>query len=302
LSVVAGTDVDPERAPTARHRTRPTRLLLLALAAGIVMVIAYVVFMRTFPGQRLDDLAFEGRKATYLSARRASTFLVRHLTIPAVLAGVALILVMAARRGTWRAGAVAVASIGASVLGARLLKLLLPRPELSELANATYDNTFPSGHSAAVMATALAVLSVGGDAFRRTVMPLAVVGVVGYSAAMVGSGWHRPSDVGGGLMLAVVVVSVATALRVLREGPVVLVPLGWQAQDLGRLVLAVSVVPAVLVMTVNNPPSDPRYSLGLYVASVVAAAVLGTLGVLGFVAAMGRSSPAEVSEAGTTPR
>lgn len=300
--MVTGPDVDPDRGPTARRRTRPTRLFLLALLAGVVVLVAYVVFMRTFPGQRLDDLAFEGRKATYLSARRAATFLVRHLTVPAVMVGVACILVQAARRSTWRAGAVAIAAVAASILGARLLKALLPRPELSELANATYDNTFPSGHSAAIMATVLAVLSVGGDGFRRAMMPLGVVGVVGYSAAMVGSGWHRPSDVGGGLMLAVVVVSVATGLRVLREAPVVLVPLGWQARDLGRLVLAVSVVPAVLVMTVNNPPSDPRYSLLLYVTSVVAAAVLGTLGVLGFVAAMGRASPAEVNAAGTTPR
>ncbi|MFN7151425.1 MAG: phosphatase PAP2 family protein, partial [Microthrixaceae bacterium] len=261
-----------------------------------------VVFMRTFPGQRLDDLAFEGRKATYLSARRASAFLVRHLTIPAVLAGVAGILVLATRRGVWRAGLVAVASIAATVLGARLLKLLLPRPELSELANATHDNTFPSGHSAAIMATALALLSVGGDAFRRTMLPLAVVGVVGYSAAMVGSGWHRPSDVGGGLMLAVAVVSVATGLMDRREGAGAVAPLGWQARDLGRLMLAVSVVPAVLVVTVNNPPSDSRYWLWLYVTSVVVAAVLGTLGVLGFVAAMGRSSPAEINEAGTTRR
>ncbi len=300
--MVAGPDVDPEGAPTARRRTRPTRLLLLALAAGAVIVVAYVVFMRTFPGQRLDDLAFEGRKATYLSARRAANSLVRYLTIPAVLVGAVWTVVLAARRRVWRAGVVAVASIPASVLGARLLKLVLPRPQLSELANATYDNTFPSGHSAAIMAAVLAVLSVGGDGFRRAMMPLAVVGVVGYAAAMVASGWHRPSDVGGGFMLAVVVVSVATAWWVQREDPVVLVPLGWQTRDLVRLVLAVSVVPAVLVMTVNNPPSDPRYPLVLYVSAVVAAAVLGTLGVIGFVAAMGRASPAEVSAAGTAPR
>ena len=299
--MVSGPDVDPERAPTARRRTRPARLLLLALAAGAVVVGAHVVFVRTFPGQRLDDLAFEGRKATYLSSRRAANSVVRYLTLPAVLAGAVWALVLAARRGRWLAGVVAVASIPASVLGARLLKLL-PRPELSELANATYDNTFPSGHSAAIMAAVLAVLSVGGDGFRRAMMPVAVVGVVGYSAAMVASGWHRPSDVGGGFMLAVVVVSVATAWRVQREAPVVLETLGWQTRDLVRLVLAVSVVPAVLVMTVNNPPSDPRYSLGLYVTAVVVAAVLGTLGVIGFVAAMGRAAPVEGSAAGTAQR
>jgi hypothetical protein len=173
---------------------------------------------------------------------------------------------------------------------------------LSELANATYDNTFPSGHSAAIMAAVLAVLSVGGDGFRRAMMPVAVVGVVGYAVAMVASGWHRPSDVGGGFMLAVVVVSLATAWRVQQDGHVVLETSGWQTRDLVRLVLAVSVVPAVLVMTVNNPPSDPRYSLALYVTSVATAAVLGALGVLGFVAAMGSAAPTELSAAGTAPR
>ena len=298
MSVAAVPELDPGSARTGRGGARPIRLFVLALLAGLLSVTAYVLFVRTFPGQRLDDLAFEGRKSTYLSARRTGAFLVRHLTVPAVVAGAITVLVMTARRRNWVAGIVALGCVPATVLAARALKALLPRPEISELANATYENTFPSGHSAAIMASVLAILSAGDDRFRRRAMPVAVVAVVGYSAAMVSSGWHRSSDVGGGLLLALVVVATATGFRVLREDPMEPAPLGWKAVDLGRLVLAVSLVLAVLVMTVNNPPADPRYSLLLYVVSVVAAAVVGTLGVVGFVAAMHSASVSGVKGTG----
>lgn len=279
-------DIDVDGPVAGSMSTRPGRLFVLALVGVVLLATAYVLSVRTFPGQRLDDLAFEGRKATYLTARRASTFLVDHLTVPAVVCGALAILAVSARRRNWLAGGVAVLSIVGTIGAARLLKAVLPRPEISDLANATLDNTFPSGHSAAILATLLAGLSIGSDRFRRLAMPLAVVTVVGYSTAMIGSGWHRPSDVGGGLFLAVAVVSLATGARSLREGPVAVAPTGWSAGDLGRLLLAVSVVPAVLVVTVHNPPADPRHSLALYVVSVVTAAVIGTSGILAFVAAM----------------
>src|SRR5207237_6468526 len=80
--------------------------------------------------------------------------------------------------------------------------------------------SFPSGHATVAMALALAVVVVSPRVLRA---PLAVAGAV-YAAAvgisLVALGWHYPSDVLGGFIVAAAWSAAAVAvLRVWREPP-----------------------------------------------------------------------------------
>jgi len=203
-----------------QRRVQALQMFLFSMLAAAVFVGLYLIFVKTAPGQRFDDIAFEGRKATRLAVRRPVTFAVRLLTVPFVVLGCMVIAVDTVRRGWWRTGAAALGSVALTILLARSLKGDLVRPELINLAYASSRNSFPSGHIAAVMAVLLAALSACEEWVRSALAALGAFGTAAATAALLGSGWHRPSDVLAGLALAVVVVSLTTSLRLLvLQGP-----------------------------------------------------------------------------------
>ncbi len=108
------------------------------------------------------------------------------------------------RRRPW-AAASAVLLFAGTILLAEVLKLVLPRPDLSQLEDRPlFDgiNTFPSGHATIATSLVLALLLVSSARARPWV---AVVGLVWAATATWGTlaaGWHRPSDAVGGILLA----------------------------------------------------------------------------------------------------
>jgi len=201
-------DAGPGRRPglTERARDLPRNLVALWLGAGIGVFLLYLLVVRTYWGQRLDEHAFVGHDFFSSRAAQADSFL-RIVSIGSLLLAIALIAAVAVIRRRPRLALIAAASIGISLVSTEILKLvLLERPPL--VPSYIFDNSYPSGHTTVGMSVAVAAMLVVP---RRLVLPTAVgAGIFGsaFGVAVVAAGWHRPSDAVGAFL---VVLSVGAA-------------------------------------------------------------------------------------------
>lgn len=180
-------------------------LLLWGVLGAAVLMVTYLVMVRLGVGQRLDFSAFEGRKWTLLWARRRSTMAVRVLTPATIVVVVGAGTIVAFRLRGMAAAAATALSVPAAAFLARVLKASLPRDELLSGSWITSANTYPSGHTAAIVTTALVAVSVSPPRWRPLTSGAAVLGVAAHTVGMSGTGWHRPSDLVGGIGLGVLV-------------------------------------------------------------------------------------------------
>jgi membrane-associated phospholipid phosphatase len=116
----------------------------------------------------------------------------------ALLAGVALY-----RKRPRHAIAVVVLLLGASMLTQTLKVLLEYKRYHPFLDNAQVGpNSFPSGHATASMALAFAAVLVAPPAWRRAVALGGALFALAVSESIMLLGWHFPSDVAGGFLVA----------------------------------------------------------------------------------------------------
>jgi membrane-associated phospholipid phosphatase len=181
-----------------------SRTLLLGVAgcAGLFCVILFLAYLS--PAARdLDVQALQGfvglRSEHTLGLPRKISHLGDEFWVGiegAILATVALL------RGRARAAVAVVALLAVTSVSSQLLKTLFayPRPEASFARIAA--EAFPSGHSTAIMALAIAGVIVAPARMR----PLAglVGGAIAVTVALsvLSGGSHFPSDVAGGFLLA----------------------------------------------------------------------------------------------------
>jgi len=185
---------------------------VLALACALALVLAYVVFVRTHAGQRVDEAALSGRLAS-LHARHAADQLLTTISVGS-LALVLVLLVGQAllRRHVAQAVVAVVVVLGAVALTELLKHVVLPRPEL--VPTAIPHNSFPSGHTTTAFAVGIAAALAAPPRWRRAVAAGALVYGTAIGVATIAAGWHRPSDVAGALLVvtgwaAAVVLAVA---------------------------------------------------------------------------------------------
>lgn len=179
-----------------------------------------------------------------------------------ILIALGLVAVAVARGRLRQAMAIAFL-VGATSISSQVLKALLayPREETHALGAYVYPAAFPSGHSTAAMTLA----ACGVLAAPRAVRPLAaglgalLALAVGYSVVTLG--WHYPSDVVGGYLLATIWTLVVVAgLQVAEQR--------WP-QRVGR-----TKVSAALTRIVDRLTEAGLVALALAAAAVVAMAVL----------------------------
>jgi membrane-associated phospholipid phosphatase len=179
--------------------------VLLAAAAGCV-VVAVVVYAATVHAgvlQRADVRVLSGfRSVVGARSWRAANSL-SHVFDPLsfFLLGALVAFVGLARGRPRLALAAAAAMLGAN-LTTQMLKSALTSPRPSLLGSPVGTHAWPSGHSTAAMSLALALVLVSPGRLRPYV---AAVGgllavAVGYSVLLLG--WHYPSDVVGGYLMA----------------------------------------------------------------------------------------------------
>ncbi len=190
------------------------RLVAWSMLGAGTLVLTYLLMVRLGAGQWLDDVALDGRKSTRLAARRAVAAAVRLLTPAAVVVVTGWSVVVAARlRGVAAALAAGAATL-ATVALARVLKSGLPRDDRLVESFVGPENSYPSGHTAVAVTLALMAISVSPPRWRAAVTTAAVVAIGFHTVGMAGTGWHRPSDLVGGIGLAVMVSAIASLVVV----------------------------------------------------------------------------------------
>jgi len=188
-------------------RFRPSLLLALAGLAVAAGAVVGVVACWVPLGLWVDGHSFAGFVSlndsplvnavshVFSDSANALPFTV----VAAVLLGTAL-----KTKGPRRMGAVALLLAGANASSQALKPYALPVRDTSQWTGVPHLDlpSFPSGHATASMSLALAAVLVAPRAYRPLVSALGVVYTVGVGLALPILGWHYPSDVAGGYLLA----------------------------------------------------------------------------------------------------
>ncbi len=256
--------------------------LLAALACLVGLVIAGVLALAV-PGAHERDAAmlhgFLGLDRP--SVHRAIWFLA-HLcdTLPYACAGLLCIAFALARRRGWRALAVA-CLLAVTGITTQLLKHALAQPRLEHwLTEQVATNSWPSGHSTAAMTLALCAILVAPPALRALAAMLGGAFAVGVGYAVLVLGWHYPSDVLGGFLVAGLWTSLAVAVLHRVEAPEparrpVWEPLAGLAAGAG---VVAAVVLGVRADTVALYTSErPTFAVGAITIALLALALVTTV-------------------------
>jgi membrane-associated phospholipid phosphatase len=179
---------------------------LLALAACCAVLFALVVLAAYVwePGRSADLAGLTGFVAANDGWVRSLTVRLLQFGDPAQVGLITLGLVaLAALRGRPRVAVGIVALMAATSVSSQLLKIALAHPRLPPiLGYVVGPEALPSGHATAAMSLAFAgVLAVP----RRGRIPAALLGsglALAVGAAVIAWGWHYPSDVLAGYLLA----------------------------------------------------------------------------------------------------
>lgn len=178
----------------------------LALAAGCVAAFLGLLALAYFAGfaRWADGAALQG----FVGLQRPLTVplfeRLAHLAdpLPYVLFGSAIV-AAALAQGRPRHALAAAALLGGSAVSSQVLKPLLAMEREFDFA-AVNAAAYPSGHATAAMALALALVLVAPPAWRVAAAAAGGGLVLGISFSILALGWHFPSDVVGGYLLATV--------------------------------------------------------------------------------------------------
>jgi membrane-associated phospholipid phosphatase len=277
---------------------RPVTAIAAALACLGGLVVTGILTFGSGRARWLDGAALQGFVGLDRPATRGPAEVVAALgdPLPYVLLGAAMV-ALALARGRPRIALAVPVVLAASSLTTQILKPLLADPRTCDcLADARVSAaSWPSGHATGAMALALCAVLVAPAPWRPT---MAVVGAgvaVAVSYALLTLGWHYPSDVLGGYLVAAFWMAAAiAALRAAgerwparsgREAAVrwgaALAPAG-----IGALVSLVGLAAVALA----RPDGAVRYAAAhtafVFVAAALAAAAAATAGA--FAAALRR--------------
>jgi membrane-associated phospholipid phosphatase len=277
---------------------RPATALAAALACLGGLVVTWGLTFGSGRVRWLDGAALQGFVGLDRPATRGPAEIVAALgdPLPYVLLGAALVALALARGRPRIALAVPVVLAGSAVT-TQLLKPLLADARVCHcVADARVATaSWPSGHATAAMALALCAVLVAPPRWRPT---LAVVGAgiaVAVSYALLTLGWHYPSDVLGGYLVAAVWMSGALAALwaagerwPARSGREAAVRWGAALAPAGATAFVAAL--GVAAVALARPEGAVRYAAAhttfVVVAAGIAAAAVGTAGA--FAAALRR--------------
>jgi membrane-associated phospholipid phosphatase len=256
--------------------------LLAALACFVGLVVAGVLALAVPVARERDAAMLHGFVGLDRpSVHRAISFLA-HLgdTLPYACAGLLCIALALARRRGWRALAVA-GLLAVTGVTTQALKYALAQPRLEHwLPEQVATNSWPSGHSTAAMTLALCAILVAPPALRAVTAMLGGAFAVGVGYAVLVLGWHYPSDVLGGFLVAGLWASLAVAMLYRVDAPEparrpVWEPLAGLAAGAG---VVASVVLGVRADTVALYTSErPTFAAGALTIALLALALVTTV-------------------------
>lgn len=215
---------------------------ILAFLGSIGAVWAlWRVFLETERGQIVDETVWDGVGFLPDKLTEWADTLLSVMAIPfLVVVIIAAILVAVAQR-RWSIGIAAAIVIGGANGTTQLLKRIIERPDfdISYLSH----NSFPSGHATMAAALAATAVLISPHRLRGGVSIVAFIfaSLAGISTIIVG--WHRPSDVAAGYVIAGAWFFIMEAARsVFAKGPV---PRGYKSNNAANAAGALTVFTAV---------------------------------------------------------
>jgi membrane-associated phospholipid phosphatase len=177
-----------------------------AALSGVLVVLTWVVAVHVGVGQHVDQAIFRG----FLDLGRPTVTSVASFVArlcdptPWVYFAAVPVIVALARRRPRVALAVVVILVGAN-LTTHLLKPLLAVPRAHNLLgdqSPVSAASWPSGHATAAMSLALAAVLAAPGRWRGAAAAVGAVFAVAVSYSFLTLGWHYPSDVLGGFLIA----------------------------------------------------------------------------------------------------
>jgi membrane-associated phospholipid phosphatase len=195
--------------------------LLAALACLVGLVVTGVLALAVPGAHERDAAMLHGFVGLDRPSVHRAVWYVAHLcdTLPYACAGLLCIALALARGRGWRALAVT-CLLAVTGLTTQLVKHALAQPRLEHwLPEQVATNSWPSGHSTAAMTLALCAILVAPPALRASAAMLGGAFAVGVGYAVLVLGWHYPSDVLGGFLVAGLWTSLAVAVLHRVEAP-----------------------------------------------------------------------------------
>jgi len=268
---------------------RPLTLLILALACALGALAVWLAAFAIPAGQRLDGSALaafavvaQPRLEPSIQGLAGLANMLPLMIIAATLVGVALL------RRRWLMAAIVPLILLAANVFTQLVKPGLAHPRIVELSGieGTYPASWPSGHSTVAMSLALCAVLVAGPRLRPFVAVLGAGYAIAVGYSLVALGWHLPSDVLGGFLVAATFTLLgAAALARLEPQPQAAAAAAPRRRRAG--VPSALVMPAVVAVTavvlgalalLAHNPSAANYVSGSF-AAVLAAISIAVLGV-----------------------
>jgi len=174
---------------------------LCAVAFAIMLALAY----GSTEARWLDASAFQGFMGLQRPKVTDLTSWLGKIGNPGqVIVISAGLMAVAVARGRPRMAVLVALLVGLTSVSSQLLKALLAYPRSDELIEGSRVSAeaFPSGHATAAMSLAIALVLVVSPRLRPLAALVGAALALGVSFSVVSMGWHFPSDVIGGFLLA----------------------------------------------------------------------------------------------------
>lgn len=197
------------------------RPVLLACACAFAFVVVLVAAYFVPFVESADGLAVAGLVAAHQPFLRTVAIYVVHFGDPGPFSvGAIIVAIVALRAGRPRHALAALVLIGAANVTTQILQVVLEHDRTHALLERgdISATAFPSGHATATMSLALAAVLVAPAVWRPLVAVAGGVLAMAVSESVLLLGWHFPSDVIGGFLVAAgSALLVIAALRVADE-------------------------------------------------------------------------------------
>ena len=185
----------------------PRNLIGLAGVCGVAFCVLLVLAYASSGARLLDASALEGFVELQGHHVEPLARRIAKLGDPGpVIVLTAGLAALAAARGRLRQAAAIVFLVGATSVSSQLLKALLayPRDDALVFGGHVDPSAFPSGHSTAAMTLAVCAVLATPRAARPIAAGLGAILALGVGYSVATLGWHYPSDVVGGFLLATI--------------------------------------------------------------------------------------------------
>lgn len=179
------------------------RPLLICAWCAVAFVAAYVAFVHVPELRDADVRVLEGFMGLHtLPGAQLGDDIVL-LFDPAPFAAMVVgIVALAVMLGRTKAGLLAAGAMLAANVSTQILKPLLAIQRDFPLGHAMGPEAYPSGHTTAVMSVALALVIIAPPRLRALAASFGGVLTVVTVFSIMMLGWHYPSDIVGGLLVA----------------------------------------------------------------------------------------------------